>query len=265
MSWAKFDDRYDDGRKVKRAWRRHPRAVGLHAMAITYCARHETDGLVDPEWLEEKIPGKGERDKVLSVLVDVGLFEPGEDGEYRVHDYLDYNDTSAVLQERRQRDAERKARGRNSESRRSPSGQDADVQAESARPDPTRPDLTPVGPEGPSVAPGDRQAFEDWLVDHEKVTGHKPPPTTTKAYRSLAESFHARQREGWEPHHMRLATRAAHADDNRREKGYDTADSILRPTKIGSLVSRGLKLEETKPKSSAERTAAFNGPLRKSA
>lgn len=96
MSWAKLDDRYDDNRKVKRAWRLHPRAVALHVMAITYCARHGTDGVVDDDWVMERLPAKAERHRVLAVLVDCGLFEGGDGGGgYRVHDFLDYNPSQA--------------------------------------------------------------------------------------------------------------------------------------------------------------------------
>lgn len=104
-----MDDRYDDSRKVKRAWRAHPRAVGLHAMAITYCSRHETDGLVDPDWLTEKLPVERERVKVLRAMVDVGMFTEEANGFYRVHDYLDYNPSHEALEAKRRRDAARKA------------------------------------------------------------------------------------------------------------------------------------------------------------
>jgi hypothetical protein len=91
MSWAKFDDRYDDNRKLKRAWRHSRAAVGLHAMAVTYCCRHRTDGLVDIEWLEEKIPNERERTRTVSVLVEFELLHKVDDEHYRIHDFLDYN------------------------------------------------------------------------------------------------------------------------------------------------------------------------------
>lgn len=94
MTWAKFDDRYDDNRKIKRVWRENRGAIGLHAMAITYCTRHETDGLIDEEWIIERLPTKTERHKILAVLVHHGLFEPTSKG-YRVHDFLDYQASHA--------------------------------------------------------------------------------------------------------------------------------------------------------------------------
>lgn len=99
MSWAKFDDRYDDNRKVKRAWRRNRATIGLHAMAVTYSCRHRTDGLVDIDWLEEKLPAQRERDKTIAVLVELGLFEPVDGEHWIVHDFLDYNPSRQDRQE----------------------------------------------------------------------------------------------------------------------------------------------------------------------
>jgi hypothetical protein len=101
MSWAKFDDRYHDNPKVKLAWRAHPRAVGLHSMAITYCAMHETDGLVDPMWLEERLPNKRERTNVLTALVGAGLFAEAPNGYFIVNDYLEYNPSRAESEAKR--------------------------------------------------------------------------------------------------------------------------------------------------------------------
>lgn len=133
MTWSKFDDRYDDNRKVKKAWRNDSAAVGLHAMAITYSSRHETDGIVDLDWLEEKMPNAKARERVVGVLVDAGLFDPIDGDRFQVHDYLDFNPSSVQLDEKRRKDAERKrqrqSRGVQQESEPTPSG----IHAESER------------------------------------------------------------------------------------------------------------------------------------
>lgn len=140
MSWVKTDDRYDDTRKIKRAWRRHRATVGLHAMAKSYCARHETDGVIDLDWIEDRLPDDDERKQVIAVMTDVGLLEylPAEERKritvtrvkkgkqvkvtvnhgpfpedvYLVHDYLEFNEARQEAEERRQKDAERKTRER---------------------------------------------------------------------------------------------------------------------------------------------------------
>lgn len=181
MTWARLDDLYDDNRKVKRAWRASGRAVGLHAMAISYCARHETNGLVDVEWITEKLPAARERERVLDVLVAAGLFDAVDAGHFQVHDYLDYNPSRGQLEDKRRKDSERKSRGRDSpvrsDSTRSPNGIRVDAtatphgfHAESARPVPSRPVPTP--PPAPPTGGRHRDlvAFADevatWAAEH---------------------------------------------------------------------------------------------------
>lgn len=133
MTWAKFDDRHDDRPAIKKAWRMSAGvAVGLHAMAVTHCARHESDGLIDPEWLAERlavIPDRAGK-TALTTLVKVKLFEllragdtremtddreftvtvgPLDEDAYRVLDIFDYVDSSAYLADKRRKDADRKA------------------------------------------------------------------------------------------------------------------------------------------------------------
>lgn len=95
MPWAKFDDRYDDTRKIKRAWKASKATVGLHAMAITYCSRHQTDGVVDLDWVLERVQSMRECTKLIEKMVDLRLFDPIDDTHWLVHDYLEYNDSKA--------------------------------------------------------------------------------------------------------------------------------------------------------------------------
>src|SRR5450759_2313119 len=83
MSWVKSDDREDDRRDIKRAWRADEGSIGLRSLARTYCARHENDGLVDRDWLEERMPDVERREAAVQALMDNGLFERLEAGETR--------------------------------------------------------------------------------------------------------------------------------------------------------------------------------------
>lgn len=146
MTWVKIDDRFYGHRKAMRAWRTRG-ALGLHLLALTYCASHETDGLVDEAFVAEKLPGVREHDRTVTALIDAGLWEP-TDGGWQIHDYLNYNPSAAELAERRRKEAARKAAARAAKSRQRPGGHDADsarspngVGAESAL---TRPDPTPT-------------------------------------------------------------------------------------------------------------------------
>jgi hypothetical protein len=201
VSWVKSDDRLDDTKKIKRAWRKHRATVGLHAMSKTYSARHETDGLVDLDWIEEKLPDDEERAEVLAVMLAEVLYEELPAGEtkrisvrgmritygpcaevsYIVHDYLEFNEAKCEAEERRRKEAERKAaaRARKSSgqaavSAERPGGQlpdgartDAGLRDVSAlsRPDPTRPDPTTLPPSPPKSGgrKRDRDRYEDQL------------------------------------------------------------------------------------------------------
>lgn len=165
MPRAELDDRYDDHRKVKAATRQEPLAAALHAQAITYCSRHETDGVIDALWLDDRLPAR-RREKVIAVLLELRLFDllgagetltardrfgwevtigPFESDQLVVHDFLDYNGSSVYRAHRRAKDLARKAtngstppippgRGRrfHADSERIPNG----FQMDSARPSP---------------------------------------------------------------------------------------------------------------------------------
>ena len=146
MSWAKLDDRFDDNRKVKRVWLTCPQALGLHVMALTYCTRHHTDGLVDREYVTEKAPSARQRDRMTAALVDAGLWDEHADG-WTIHDFLDFNPSRADIEEKRRADADRKARGRATQSAKRPRGVRAEsdrtparVRDASSGPVPTRPE-----------------------------------------------------------------------------------------------------------------------------
>jgi hypothetical protein len=148
VTWSRLDDLYDDHPKVLAAMHMNPLAVALHVTAITASSRRESDGLVDPFWLLARVPDRKRRVEVLRVLVELALFEvlapdrayvftdtagfsvtlgPFPDERYVVHGYLDFNPSSAQLQDRRRRDSERKAGGRRKESAESPNGVHADT------------------------------------------------------------------------------------------------------------------------------------------
>lgn len=108
--------------------------------------------------------------------------------------------------------------------------------------------------------------LEEWLLHYEQTTGHKLPGRGTKAFHSIAESYNARRLEGHAAEDVRDAIDGAHFDEFRRLNGYDTADSILRPTKIGSLIARGRRHRLTHPVAPGEdraaRFASYQGTLK---
>lgn len=127
MTWVKVDDRYDDTPKIRSAFRENPIFVALHIMATTYSARHETDGVIDLEWITDRVPAKRTRDSVIATMVDRRILDPVDDTHWQVHDFLEYNPSHDDLVRKRAADVARKVSARN------PTGHSADVQPESER------------------------------------------------------------------------------------------------------------------------------------
>jgi hypothetical protein len=151
MPWLKLDDAMGEHRKTRRLLRvGGPAAFSLHTLALLHSARYLTDGHVDREFVDEtldalKVRGKA-RAAAVQALLECGQWDETPAG-WLIHDYLDHNPRRADVEDKRRRDAERKARGRQAQSEGSPRGHDADnartpvgVQSESDGPVPTRPD-----------------------------------------------------------------------------------------------------------------------------
>lgn len=111
MTWAKLDDRFHQHWKIRQAWRADHASIGLHVMAITYCAGAETDGFVDTGFVEEKLPNTRERTKAVRALVEAGMWRELDNG-WVIHDYLDFHPSRAGLTDRRAKEAARKAAAR---------------------------------------------------------------------------------------------------------------------------------------------------------
>lgn len=100
MPWVKLDDALHRHRKVRRAWALHPRALGLHLLALSYCGEAFSDGFVDPEWLAMQHPPgapPGELAAAVRGLVDAGLWREFGDG-WEIHDWLDFNPSQADVE-----------------------------------------------------------------------------------------------------------------------------------------------------------------------
>lgn len=120
MPWANIDDQFHAHRKAKRAWK-SPRALGLHLLAMSYCAGMLTDGFVDDEFVEEKIPRAGERKATTDALVAAGLWERVDEG-WQIHDWLEYNPSRSSIEDKRAKDRARKRGGVRKDSARNPDG-----------------------------------------------------------------------------------------------------------------------------------------------
>jgi hypothetical protein len=111
MTWVKLDDRYATHPKMLRAG---PAALALDVAGLCYSAGHGTDGFVPAEALAAAAPFLA-RAKALAAaaqLVAVGRWVPVEGG-WRIHDYLDYNPSTAERDERKSAAVKRTQQWRN--------------------------------------------------------------------------------------------------------------------------------------------------------
>jgi hypothetical protein len=103
VTWVKLDDHFDE----------HEKVVGLSEAAfrafvegLCYCSRNLTDGRIPAAKLKRLT-----RTRTAGELVDAGLWHPNGDG-VRVHDYLEFQPSSATIRAKRAADSERKKSGK---------------------------------------------------------------------------------------------------------------------------------------------------------
>lgn len=221
------------------------RGAWLYVCGLCYANEHLTDGFIPREVLMVAAPGVKAPERLAERLVQTGLWHVAEGG-WVIHDYADHQRTSTQVKETRRKDRERKARKESgdpfrADSARNPDGIQTDSAGDASRiPSETyadarsqekrREELTPPTP---SVE------FEEWALHYEQTTGHSLPGRSTKAFKSIVETYAARRSEGYSAEDLTFATVGAHGDQYRRENGYDVAESILRPTKVAALIAKG--------------------------
>jgi hypothetical protein len=112
MPWGRLDDSlYDHPKLDLIPVEERLAAIGLWARAISWCNRFLTDGLVPRDRIA-KLDGTAD---LADRLVVAGLFDSGGNvpsGAYQIHDFLSFNDSREKVMERRQHDADRKAKWR---------------------------------------------------------------------------------------------------------------------------------------------------------
>lgn len=154
MAWMKLDDKFHSSRKVNSIPKRHRfQAVGLWAIAGSWVAGEQTDGFV-PDYMIEQW---GPTAITVESLVNAGLWERVRDG-FAFCSWLEYNPSKAQTKAEREASAQRMkaSRERKRTNSAGQSNEGANVAPQHGetlqrntsdvlqRPDPTRPDPTPV-------------------------------------------------------------------------------------------------------------------------
>lgn len=107
MGWGRFDDAYPHHPKLLAVG---PDGLALDVAAVCYSNRYGTDGWIPEPMLVALYPPIKSPRKVAAKLVEVGRWEAG-DGGWWIHDFTDYNPTSAEAQDKRSKRAEAGRKG----------------------------------------------------------------------------------------------------------------------------------------------------------
>lgn len=94
MTWVKIDDAMPDHPKMVAAG---PCGFALHVAAVCYANRTRSDGVV-PEIIARKLLSLYHPNRVIRRLVEVGAWEPIEDG-YRIVNYARYQRSSEEIEQ----------------------------------------------------------------------------------------------------------------------------------------------------------------------
>lgn len=85
QGYGKLSNGFHSNTKVKKLRRLCPSALGVYAVAISYCSDVLNDGVMSEDDVIYQLDATEED---IEALLKVGMFERLEDGSYRIHDYL---------------------------------------------------------------------------------------------------------------------------------------------------------------------------------
>lgn len=85
QGYGKLSNDFHSNTKVKKLRRICPSAIGVYAVAISYCSDELNDGVMSEDDVLYQLDAT---DDEVEALLKVGLFERDDDGSYRIHDYL---------------------------------------------------------------------------------------------------------------------------------------------------------------------------------
>lgn len=223
MPWGRLDDGLYDHPKLDLLGRDRLPGVGLWSLAISWSNRRLTDGFVP----NDRIRLLGGTRALAEKLVVAELFEVA-DGGYQVHDFLEFNDSKAVIEARRAEDAARKRRKRHGgHDEDSATDSDMDSGTESGR---TPPRTPPGTPGGTRARPRDRPRPDPTRPnpDQESRPGQEPDRITTSPPPPPAEG---RRANGTSPRQLGTNARA-NGTSPRQERQAEKRG----PTRLGDIL-----------------------------
>lgn len=105
MAFVQLDDNFVEHRKIAAL---SLRAFKLHVAALCHCNRHLTDGHISAHALKVLLVSSTARRPDVAELVAAGLWHENN-GDYTIHDFLDWNPSREIVGLRKAKAAARKA------------------------------------------------------------------------------------------------------------------------------------------------------------
>lgn len=115
MPWVRLDDRFPAHRKIRML---SDRAFRLYVSGLCYASENLTDGVIPAAELRIVADVRSSK-AAAKELIERGLWENTNDGDYLIHDYLEYNPASDQVRAERDAKTARQARWRANKRRRS--------------------------------------------------------------------------------------------------------------------------------------------------
>jgi hypothetical protein len=114
VSWVKLDDQFAEDELVAELT---DRAFRLHVIALCYCGRNLTDGMLDPRAIRVvcAVLTASKASRWVTELVASGLWIEHPNGWYEIKNYLDFNPSEAHVKEERRKARERMSKKRSEE------------------------------------------------------------------------------------------------------------------------------------------------------
>lgn len=112
MSWTRLDDQWDIGTKLLRAAEllKSDAPHAMWARGVTHCNREHTDGRIHGAVLRSKTYHRKPQ-AVVDALVAVGALHDLGGDSYEIHDFLDWNDSKAQVEDKRRSKQENGRKG----------------------------------------------------------------------------------------------------------------------------------------------------------
>ena len=114
MTWTKLADNFGDHQKVERI---SNDALALYIVGLVDCNRRLTDGVISRTRLRVLQAMRSVGDDAVNELMDVELWHQNGDGDFEVHNFLEYNPTAREEKKRLAANRQRMKQARRAKAR----------------------------------------------------------------------------------------------------------------------------------------------------